>query len=165
MTTTAPRPLICVSANARQPDDRRRLPMYATAERYVQSLLKNGGLHPRPDAARGRAVDAAELVSCMDGFLLTGGLANIEPHHYEGPPFSRRRAHRSGSRRARPALVAGLHRRARAGVRHLPRHPGDHVAFGGSLHYRIHQLPGKNDHRMPRREDVTREEIYQLKHA
>jgi len=38
------------------------------------------------------------------------------------------------------------------------------VALGGSLHYRIHQLPGKNDHRMPRREDVTHEEIYQLKH-
>jgi putative glutamine amidotransferase len=38
------------------------------------------------------------------------------------------------------------------------------VALGGSLHYRIHQLPGKNDHRMPRREDVTHEEIYRLNH-
>ena len=39
MTTPAP-PLICVSANSRQPDDRRRLPLYATADRYVRSLLK-----------------------------------------------------------------------------------------------------------------------------
>src|SRR5262245_65819235 len=87
MTTTAPRPLICVSANSRQPDDRRRLPMYATAERYVQSLLKIVDCIPVLMPPVGGAVDAVELVSRMDGFVLTGGLANVEPHHYDGPAF------------------------------------------------------------------------------
>ena len=27
------------------------------------------------------------LASRLDGLMLTGGRANVEPHHYEGPPF------------------------------------------------------------------------------
>ena len=38
------------------------------------------------------------------------------------------------------------------------------MALGGSLHYRIHQLPGKNDHRRPQDEDVTHETVYRPKH-
>ncbi|MEO7726417.1 MAG: gamma-glutamyl-gamma-aminobutyrate hydrolase family protein, partial [Burkholderiales bacterium] len=34
----------------------------------------------------------------------------------------------------------------------------------GSLHYRVHQVPGKNDHRRPQREDVTQEEVFRLNH-
>ena len=43
-------------------------------------------------------------------------------------------------------------------------HQEINVALGGSLHYRIHQLSGKNDHRRPRREDVAQEEVYRLNH-
>ena len=164
MTTTAPRPLICVSANSRQPDDRRRLPLYATAERYVRSLMKMVDCIPVLMPPVGDAVDVVELVSRMDGFLLTGGLANVEPHHYNGPPFPDDEPIDPG----RDALVLPLVRACIAervpvfgicrGIQEI------NVALGGSLHYRIHQLPGKNDHRMPRREDVTHEEIYQLKH-
>ena len=38
------------------------------------------------------------------------------------------------------------------------------VAMGGSLHYRVHLLPGKNDHRMPRGEDIPMEQIFALRH-
>jgi putative glutamine amidotransferase len=163
--TTAPRPLICVSANSRQPDDRRRLPLYATAERYVQSLMKMVDCIPVLMPPVGGAVDAAELVSRMDGFVLTGGLANVEPHHYEGPAFPPDEPIDPG----RDALVLPLVRACIAervpvfgicrGIQEI------NVALGGSLHYRIHELPGKNDHRRPRNyEEVTQEEIYKLKH-
>ena len=39
------------------------------------------------------------------------------------------------------------------------------VALGGSLHYRLHLLEDKDDHRMPRHDDVTVEEIFKLRHA
>ena len=39
------------------------------------------------------------------------------------------------------------------------------VALGGSLHYRIHLLPGKMDHRMPRGDDVTVEDVMGPKHT
>ena len=38
------------------------------------------------------------------------------------------------------------------------------MAMGGSLYYRIHLLEGKEDHRMPRRDDVTPEEIFRPRH-
>ena len=39
------------------------------------------------------------------------------------------------------------------------------VALGGSLHYRLHLLRDKDDHRMPRHDDVTVEEIFKLRHS
>ena len=39
------------------------------------------------------------------------------------------------------------------------------VALGGTLFYRVHLVPGFEDHRMPRHEDVTREEIFRLRHT
>jgi putative glutamine amidotransferase len=156
--------MICVSANSRPPDDRRRLPTYATAERYVQSLLKMVDCIPVLMPPVGGAVDAAELVSRMDGFLLTGGVANVEPHHYDGPEFPPDEVIDPG----RDALVLPLVRACLAervpvfgicrGIQEI------NVALGGSLHYRIHHLPGKNDHRRPQSDDVTHEEVYQLKH-
>ena len=38
------------------------------------------------------------------------------------------------------------------------------VALGGSLHYRLHLLEDKDDHRMPRDNTVTAEEIFKLRH-
>jgi putative glutamine amidotransferase len=164
MTTTAPRPLICVSANSRQPDDRRRLPLYATAERYVQSLMKMVDCIPLLMPPVGGAVDAAELVSRVDGFVLTGGLANVEPHYYDGPAFPPDEVIDPG----RDALVLPLVRACIAGrvpVFGICRGIQEiNVALGGSLHYRIHQVPGKNDHRRPQNDDVTQEEVYKLKH-
>jgi putative glutamine amidotransferase len=140
MKTTAP--LICVSANARQPDDRRQ-PSYATAERYVQSLLQMVDCIPVLMPPVGAAMDVAELVSRMDGFVLTGGLANVEPHHYDGPAFPPDEPIDPG----RDALVLPLVRACIAahvpvfgtcrGIQEI------NVALGGSLHYRIHELPGK----------------------
>ena len=112
----------------------------------------------------GASVDVAELVSHMDGLVLTGGRANVEPHHYDGPAFPEDEIIDPG----RDALVLPLVRACIAahvpvfgicrGIQEI------NVALGGSLHYRIHELPGKNDHRMPRSEQVTREEVYRLKH-
>ena len=38
------------------------------------------------------------------------------------------------------------------------------VALGGSLHHRLHLLEGTDDHRMPRRDDMTIEEVFKLRH-
>ena len=38
------------------------------------------------------------------------------------------------------------------------------VAYGGTLHYPVHLLDDKNDHRMPRGDDVTVKQIFKLKH-
>lgn len=142
----------------------RRHLVHATGERNVHALLKMVDCIPVLLPPIGGAVDVAELVSRMDGFVLTGGRANVEPHHYGGPEFPADEPIDPG----RDALVLPLIRAciaARVPVFGICRGIQEiNVALGGSLHYRIHQLPGKNDHRRPRNEDVTTEEIFRLNH-
>src|SRR5690348_7500154 len=86
MTINAPRPLICVSANAIEASHRRHK-VHATGERNVHSLLRMVDCIPMLLPPVGAAIDIVDLVSRVDGVLLTGGRANVEPHHYNGPPF------------------------------------------------------------------------------
>lgn len=163
MTKTASRPLICVSANAMEAAPRRHL-VHATGERNVHSLLRMVDCIPMLLPPVGAAMDVNELVSRVDGIVLTGGRANVEPHHYEGPAFPPDEIIDPG----RDSLVLPLVRAciaARVPVFGICRGIQEiNVALGGSLHYRIHLLPEKNDHRRPQRDDVPQEEVFRLNH-
>ena len=114
--------------------------------------------------ALGEAIDVGRMADSLDGLLLPGGRANIEPHNYGGPPFPddefidpRRDATVLPLVRAcidKGVPVFGICR----GIQEM------NVALGGSLHYRIHLLPGKEDHRM-RRDLETTEERMALRHS
>lgn len=163
MTKTALRPLIAVSANAMEAAPR-GTPVHATAQRNVESLLKMVDCIPVLLPPVGAAVDIVELLSRVDGVVLTGGRSNVEPHYYDGPAFPPDEIVDPG----RDALVLPLVRAciaARVPVFGICRGIQEiNVALGGSLHYRIHQLAGKNDHRRPQVEGVTTEEVYRLNH-
>ena len=163
MPTTAPRPLIGVSANAMEAAAR-RTPVHATSRRNIDALLTMVDCIPVLLPPVGAAVNVAELVSRMDGFVLTGGRANVDPQHYDGPEFPDDEPIDPG----RDALVLPLVRAciaARVPVFGICRGIQEiNVALGGSLHYRVHEVPGKNDHRRPRREDVTQDEVFRLNH-
>jgi putative glutamine amidotransferase len=163
MTTTAPRPLICVSANAME-GAHRRSRVHATGERNVHSLLRMVDCIPLLLPPVGASMDIGDLVSRVDGVLLTGGRANVEPHHYKGPAFPPDEIVDP----SRDALVLPLVRAciaARVPVFGICRGIQEiNVALGGSLHYRIHQLPGKNDHRRPQDDHVTPEEVHRPNH-
>jgi putative glutamine amidotransferase len=139
--------------------------VHATGERNVHSLLRMVDCIPLLLPPVGAAMDIGDLVSRVDGVLLTGGRANIEPHHYEGPEFPDDEIIDP----SRDALVLPLVRAciaARVPVFGICRGIQEiNVALGGSLHYRIHQLPGKNDHRRPQHDDVTPEEVHRLNHV
>jgi putative glutamine amidotransferase len=142
----------------------RRHQVHATGERNIHSLLDMVDCIPLLLPPVGAALHLSELVARMDGLLLTGGRANVEPHHYGGPEFPPDEPIDPG----RDALVLPLVRAcidARVPVFGICRGIQEiNVALGGSLHYRIHRLPGKRDHRRPRRKDVTTEEIFRLNH-
>jgi putative glutamine amidotransferase len=163
MTRTPPRPLICVAANKMEAAERRNL-VHATGERNVQSLLRMVDCIPMLLPPVGAAMDINDLVSRVDGVLLTGGRANVEPHHYDGSAFPPDEVIDPG----RDTLVLPLVRAciaARVPVFGICRGIQEiNVALGGSLHYRIHQLAGKNDHRRPQRENVTHEEVFRPNH-
>jgi len=137
---------------------------HTASDQYIRSAQQGAGGQPVLIPALGEDTDFDGLIATLDGLLLTGGRANVEPHHYGGPPFPpdeiidpQRDATVLPLIRAcvdNGIPVFGICR----GIQEI------NVALGGSLHYRIHLLPGKNDHRM-RRDLDSREERYALRHA
>ncbi len=137
---------------------------YTSGKRYISSLNEFSSCMAVQIPSLGEDYDYADLVNRFDGIMLTGGRANVEPHHYGGPPFPEDEAidpdRDATVLRIVPACIE-------AGVPILGICRGlqeMNVALGGSLHYRVNEVPGKNDHRMPRGDDVTVDDIYALRH-
>jgi putative glutamine amidotransferase len=95
----------------------------------------------------GKFFDFEILAKSLDGLLLTGGYSNIEPHHYGSFQNYEGGLHDSYRDETTLALlptaidkevpILGICR----GLQEL------NVAFGGSLHQEIQNIPGFNDHR------------------
>ena len=164
MSRPARTPLVCITANLQEAAHRRNM-VHATGERNTHAVTRMIRCVPLLLPPLGPDLDVAGLVERMDGLVLTGGRANVEPHHYGGPPFPPEEPVDPGRDAAvlplvRACLDAGVPVFGICrGIQEI------NVALGGTLHYRLHELDGKRDHRMPRREDVTSEEIFRLRHT
>ena len=119
-------------------------------ERNLSAVAKVTGALPLIFPGDPALTDIETLLETVDGVLLTGARANVHPTHFgaqEHPsyePYDRRRDAlalelvRVCVERGVPLL--GLCR----GFQEM------NVAFGGSLHPEIRDLPGRMNHRMPR---------------
>lgn len=106
------------------------------------------------------SVDA--LCEIFDGFVFTGGRPNVHPEEYgEEETEAHGEFDRNRDRLALPLIRACVER----GIPILGICRGFqefNVAFGGSLHPEIRDLPGRMNHRMP--PDGTIEEKFALRH-
>jgi putative glutamine amidotransferase len=95
------------------------------------------------------AGEVGELLDLCDGFLLTGGRANVHPSHYgheETPAYGQFDHGRDAV--ALPLITAAI--AAGLPVFGLCRGIQEmNVALGGTLHPEIRDLPGRMNHRMP----------------
>ena len=153
MSRTRPRPLIGIPANVHELPEHTIL-IHGTGENYIEAVQDGAGAVPMLIPALGAEADMGALIDHIDGLLLTGGRANVEPHHYDGPPFPDDEIRDP----ARDSTVLPLIRACiDAGVPVFGTCRGIqeiNVALGGSLHYRVHQVPGMMDHRMAREGDL-----------
>ena len=157
------KPLIGISTNEITNFNGRQV-SHSTGLRYVDAVKKFTNGIPILIPSHINNEDLDQLLSKIDGLVLTGGRANIEPHHFGGEPFPPDEPIDVGRDdivlKMMPKCVYlgipifGICR----GIQEI------NVAYGGTLHYRIHLLPDKNDHRMPRGDEVTIKEIFTLKH-
>ena len=138
-------------------------PNHIVGDKYVRAAAVGAGGLPLVIPALGELIDLDTLLAGIDGLLLTGSPSNVEPHHYSGPASAPGTAHDV----SRDATTLPLIRKAvAAGVPVLGICRGFqemNVAFGGSLHQRVQEVPGMMDHREPADEPV--EVQYAPRHA
>src|SRR6266849_9884841 len=122
-------------------------PYHTVSERYTNAVIDAAGCLPLIIPAIGPKIDCSALLDGLDGLLLTGSPSNVEPDHYGGPPSQEGTLHdpdrdattlpliREAVRRDLPILAICR------GIQEL------NVALGGTLHQRVHEVPGRFNHR------------------
>jgi putative glutamine amidotransferase len=132
------------------PADRRIIglhPFHAVGEKYIRAVIDGAGALPWLVPALADALDIDELLTHVDGLLLTGSPSNVEPGHYQGPASEAGTLHD----RERDATTLPLIPRAiESGVPVLGICRGFqemNVALGGTLDPKLHDLEGRLDHR------------------
>ena len=139
------KPVIGVSADVFVIDGHR---FHAAGEKYLAPIAAMGGL-PRIVPSLGPGETVEDLLQGLDGLLLTGAVSNVEPRHYNGgeesicPPYDPDRDSTTLPL-IRTAIARGLPLLAICRG-----HQELNVALGGSLFARVHEQPGRLDHRTP----------------
>lgn len=144
------RPVVGVIANAYRIEDRFATQM--TGERNLRAVAEVAGALPLVFAGSPDITDVGALLDAVDGVMLTGARANVHPTRFRAEPHARHEPydiHRddlalalSEACVARGVPLFGICR----GLQEM------NVAFGGSLHPEVRELPGRMNHRMPRLE-------------
>jgi len=120
---------------------------HAAGDKYVAAVVDGAGALAMLLPALGAWQAPEDVLDAVDGLLFTGSYSNVEPHHYGGEPSAPGTAHDA----ARDATTLPLMRAAiAAGVPVLAICRGFqelNVACGGTLHQRVHDVPGLDDHR------------------
>ncbi|AOK05898.1 gamma-glutamyl-gamma-aminobutyrate hydrolase family protein [Burkholderia sp. AU19243] len=139
-----PRPIVAVTADRIV---RGAHPNHTAAEKYLVALVDGAGTLAFVLPALGVRQPVDAIVAAVDGLLLTGSYSNVEPHRYGGAASAPDTLHDP----ARDATALPLIRAAiDAGVPVLAICRGMqelNVAYGGTLHQRLHASPGFADHR------------------
>jgi putative glutamine amidotransferase len=140
------RPLIGIPADRRLVGKHQH-PFHMVGEKYARAVLEAAGAAPLLIPALAEELGFEELLERLDGLVFTGSPSNVEPHRYQGPPSAPGTLHDP----ARDATTLPLIRKAvEAGVPVFGICRGFqemNVAFGGTLHQKVHEIPGHLDHR------------------
>jgi putative glutamine amidotransferase len=138
------RPLIGISADRRMVGAH---PFHMVGEKYARAVLDASDAAPVMIPALAEELRFEELLQRLDGLVFTGSPSNVEPHLYQGAPSAPGTLHDP----ARDATTLPLIRKAvEAGVPVFGICRGFqemNVAFGGTLHQNLHEIPGYLDHR------------------
>ncbi len=150
MSRTSRKPVVGVIGNYYRIEDRFNAQM--CGERNLCAVAEVAGALPVMFAGCSGITDVEALLDVVDGIVLTGARANVHPTRFGVEPCPRHEPY--DQRRDDVALtlarlcvergvpIFGICR----GLQEM------NVAFGGTLHPEIRELPGRMNHRMPRLE-------------
>ena len=144
------RPVVGVIGNAYRIED--RFATQLVGERNLRAVAEVSGALPLMFAGSPDITDIGALLDAVDGVVLTGARANVHPTRFRTEADPRHEPYDllrddlalalSEACVDRGIPLFGICR----GLQEM------NVAFGGSLHPEIRELPGRMNHRMPRLE-------------
>jgi putative glutamine amidotransferase len=145
------KPIVGVIGSAHRVEE--RFAVQSVGESNLRAVAEVSGALPLMFAASSAITDIRALLDAVHGILLTGAPANVHPARYNAPPSEKHEPYDiqrdevalklSEACVARGIPLFGICR----GLQEM------NVAFGGSLHPEIRELPGRMNHRMPRLEN------------
>jgi len=127
-----------------------RFAVQLVGDRNLRAVADVAGALPLMFAGNPQITDIGALLDVVDGILLTGGRANVHPTHFGQEPHARHEPYDLGRDDMALTVVKACVERGIPlfgicrGLQEM------NVAFGGSLHPEIRELPGRMNHRMPR---------------
>jgi putative glutamine amidotransferase len=138
------RPVIGLPADRRMIGDHA---FHAVGEKYLLAVAQAADAIPVVIPALAEVVAVDEILEAVDGLVFTGSPSNVEPVHYSGPTSTPGTLHDSArDARTLPLIPAAIERGTPVlgicrGFQEM------NVAFGGTLHQKLHEVQGYLDHR------------------
>ena len=141
------RPVVGVIGNRHIVENRFAVQM--TGERNLASVAQVTGALPLIFAGEPTITDIGDLLSAVDGIVLTGARANVHPSRFDTEPDKKHEPYDEDRDAVALPLVEAC---VAQGVPIFGICRGFqevNVAMGGTLHPEIRELPGRMNHRMP----------------
>ena len=145
------KPIVGVIGNAQVID--KRFAVQVVGERNLRAVAEVANALPLMFASAPDVTDVGALLDVVDGILLTGARANVHPTRFGLEADPKHEPYDSNRDDVALALAEACVARGVPlfgicrGLQEM------NVAFGGSLHPEIRELPGRLNHRMPRLEN------------
>jgi putative glutamine amidotransferase len=119
-------------------------------ERNLRAIAEVAGALPMMFAGAPEITDLGALLDVVDGILLTGARANVHPTRYRTDPHAGYEPYDERRDTIALALLEACVDRGKPIFGICRGFQEMNVAFGGSLHPEIREIPGRLNHRMPR---------------
>jgi putative glutamine amidotransferase len=145
------RPVVGIIGSAHKAEG--RFAAQRVGEKNLRAVTDVAGALPMIFAGSPEITDVGALLDVVDGVLLTGGRANVHPSRFGVEPDARYEPYDHPRDELALAVVKACVERGVPlfgicrGCQEM------NVAFGGTLHPEIRDLPGRMNHRMPRLEN------------
>jgi putative glutamine amidotransferase len=147
---TRARPVVGVIGNAFVVEN--RFPAQMVGERNLRAVAQAADALPLMFAGSPDITDVGALLDAVDGVLLTGARANVHPTRFGHEEHPRHEPYDHGRDALALALTEACVERGVPIFGICRGFQEMNVAYGGSLHPEIRELPGRMNHRMARLE-------------
>ena len=154
------RPIVGIIGNSYLIDN--KYPAQGSGVMNIEAIAEVSCAIPSIIPSLPKCFSTEELLESYDGFLFTGGRPNVHPSHYGHEPTIAHGFFDQDRDELVLPLIKACEEKGKPILGVCRGFQEFNVAFGGTLHPEIRELPGRMNHRMP--PDGTLEEQFAHRH-